>query len=153
MIFYIFYFQYKHPGTRKLHDIIGADSGGPGGRRAGEPGHTVADYLKFKDLILRMLEYDPKTRITPYYSLQHNFFKKTTDESTNTPNSASNSPAIEQQGVSSPTGIVRVRLCSLFCLMSQVFIILVILVLTHQIEKDTKNNNAFSDEKFQNVFG
>ncbi|XP_063439900.1 dual specificity tyrosine-phosphorylation-regulated kinase 1A-like isoform X4 [Mytilus trossulus] len=99
--------KYKHPGTRKLHDIIGADSGGPGGRRAGEPGHTVADYLKFKDLILRMLEYDPKTRITPYYSLQHNFFKKTTDESTNTPNSASNSPAIEQQGVSSPTGIVR----------------------------------------------
>ncbi|CAC5412382.1 dual specificity tyrosine-phosphorylation-regulated kinase 1A-like isoform X1 [Mytilus californianus] len=95
--------KYKHPGTRKLHDIIGADSGGPGGRRAGEPGHTVADYLKFKDLILRMLEYDPKTRITPYYSLQHNFFKKTTDESTNTPNSASNSPAIEQQGVSSPT--------------------------------------------------
>jgi dual specificity tyrosine-phosphorylation-regulated kinase 1 len=56
-----------------------------------------------------MLEFDPKTRITPYYSLQHNFFKKTTDESTNTPNSASNSPAIEQQGVSSPTGIVRVR--------------------------------------------
>lgn len=95
--------KYKHPGTRKLHDIIGADSGGPGGRRAGEPGHTVADYLKFKDLILRMLEFDPKTRITPYYSLQHNFFKKTTDESTNTPNSASNSPAIEQQGVSSPT--------------------------------------------------
>lgn len=117
---YFFLLQYKHPGTRKLHDIIGADSGGPGGRRAGEPGHTVADYLKFKDLILRMLEYDPKTRITPYYSLQHNFFKKTTDESTNTPNSASNSPAIEQQGVSSPTGIVRVRLCSLFWLLSQV---------------------------------
>ncbi|KAJ8305101.1 hypothetical protein KUTeg_017346, partial [Tegillarca granosa] len=95
--------KYKQPGTRKLHDIIGAETGGPGGRRGGEPGHTVADYLKFKDLILRMLEFDPKTRITPYYALQHNFFKKTTDESTNTPNSASNSPAIEQQGVSSPT--------------------------------------------------
>jgi len=96
--------QYKHTGTRKLHDVIGAETGGPGGRRAGEPGHTVADYLKFKDLILRMLDYDPKTRITPYYALQHNFFKKTTDESTNTSNSTSTSPAMEQHNVSSPTG-------------------------------------------------
>jgi len=31
-----------------------------------------------------MLEYDPKQRITPYYALQHNFFKRTADESTNT---------------------------------------------------------------------
>lgn len=31
-----------------------------------------------------MLDYDAKTRITPYYALQHNFFKKTSDESTNT---------------------------------------------------------------------
>ena len=49
--------------------------------------NSVADYLKFKDLILRMFEYDPKARITPYYALQHNFFKKTSDESTNTSNS------------------------------------------------------------------
>lgn len=96
--------QYKPPGTRKLHDVIGADTGGPGGRRAGEPGHTVADYLKFKDLILRMLDFDPKTRITPYYALQHNFFKKTTDESTNTSNSTSTSPAMEQHNVTGPTG-------------------------------------------------
>ncbi|KPJ06607.1 Serine/threonine-protein kinase minibrain [Papilio machaon] len=53
-------------------------------RRRGEPGHSVSDYLKFKDLILRMLEYDPKQRVTPYYSLQHNFFKRTADEATNT---------------------------------------------------------------------
>ena len=46
-------FQYKAPGMRKLHDILGVEQGGPGGRRAGEPGHTVSDYLKFKDLILR----------------------------------------------------------------------------------------------------
>ena len=95
-------FQYKAAGSRKLHDIIGAETGGPGGRRAGEPGHTVADYLKFKDLILRMLDYDPKTRITPYYGLQHNFFKKTSDESTNTSSSTSTSPAMEQQN--GPTG-------------------------------------------------
>lgn len=37
-----------------------------------------------QDLINRMLDYDPKTRITPYYALQHNFFKKTADEGTNT---------------------------------------------------------------------
>ncbi|XP_064651559.1 dual specificity tyrosine-phosphorylation-regulated kinase 1A-like isoform X2 [Lineus longissimus] len=95
--------KYKAPGTRKLHDIIGAETGGPGGRRAGETGHSLSDYLKFKDLILRMLDFDPKTRITPYYALQHNFFKRTTDESTNTSNSTSTSPAMEQQNVSSPT--------------------------------------------------
>jgi dual specificity tyrosine-phosphorylation-regulated kinase 1 len=27
-----------------------------------------------------MLEYDPKTRITPYYALQHNFFKRPAEE-------------------------------------------------------------------------
>lgn len=74
----------KAPGSRRLHDILGVESGGPGGRRLGEPGHSVSDYLKFKDLIFRMLDYDPKTRITPYYALQHNFFKRTADESTNT---------------------------------------------------------------------
>uniref|UniRef100_A0A8D8LUE2 dual-specificity kinase n=2 Tax=Cacopsylla melanoneura TaxID=428564 RepID=A0A8D8LUE2_9HEMI len=82
----------KVPGSRRLHDILGVESGGPGGRRLGEPGHSVSDYLKFKDLIFRMLDYDPKTRITPYYALQHNFFKRTADESTNT-SSISTSPA------------------------------------------------------------
>ena len=38
------------------------------------------DYLKFKDLILRMLDYDRKSRITPYYALQHNFFKRTSEQ-------------------------------------------------------------------------
>ncbi|XP_030382353.1 serine/threonine-protein kinase minibrain isoform X1 [Scaptodrosophila lebanonensis] len=76
--------KYKPPGSRKLHDILGVETGGPGGRRLDEPGHSVSDYLKFKDLILRMLDFDPKTRVTPYYALQHNFFKRTTEESTNT---------------------------------------------------------------------
>ena len=74
----------RAPGTRRLHDLLGVDTWGPGSRRYGEPGHSASDYLKFKDLILRMLEYDPKQRITPYYALQHNFFKRTADESTNT---------------------------------------------------------------------
>nr|XP_043066097.1 serine/threonine-protein kinase minibrain isoform X1 [Drosophila bipectinata] len=76
--------KYKPPGSRKLQDILGVDTGGPGGRRLDEPGHNVSDYLKFKDLILRMLDFDPKTRVTPYYALQHNFFKRTADEATNT---------------------------------------------------------------------
>lgn len=90
-------FQYKPPGSRKLHDVIGVETGGPGGRRLGEQGHSVSDYLKFKDLILRMLDYDPKTRVTPFFALQHNFFKRTTDESTST------SPPMDQNGpMSSP---------------------------------------------------
>lgn len=95
--------QYKPPASRKLHTILGVEAGGPGGRRAGESGHAVADYLKFKDLILRMLDYDPKTRIQPYYALQHSFFKKTADEGTNTSSSVSTSPALEQSQSSGTT--------------------------------------------------
>lgn len=80
--------KYKPPNSRKMHDIIGVETGGPGGRRLGEAGHSVSDYLKFKDLILRMLDYDPKSRITPYYALQHNFFKRAAEESTATWGSA-----------------------------------------------------------------
>uniref|UniRef100_A0A1A9X4N5 dual-specificity kinase n=1 Tax=Glossina brevipalpis TaxID=37001 RepID=A0A1A9X4N5_9MUSC len=74
--------KYKSPGSRKLQDILGVDIGGPGGKRTNEPNHSVTDYLKFKDLILRMLDFDPKTRVTPHYALQHNFFKHTVDEIT-----------------------------------------------------------------------
>uniref|UniRef100_A0A8C2AKJ6 dual-specificity kinase n=1 Tax=Cyprinus carpio TaxID=7962 RepID=A0A8C2AKJ6_CYPCA len=95
--------RYKPPASRKLHAILGVECGGPGGRRVGESGHAVADYLKFKDLILRMLDYDPKTRIQPYYALQHSFFKKTTDEGTNTSSSVSTSPALEQSQSSGTT--------------------------------------------------
>lgn len=95
--------QYKPPASRKLHTILGVEAGGPGGRRAGESGHAVADYLKFKDLVLRMLDYDPKTRIQPYYALQHSFFKKTADEGTNTSSSVSTSPALEHSQSSGTT--------------------------------------------------
>lgn len=81
-----------------MHEILGVESGGPGGRRQGEPGHSVSDYLKFKDLILRMLDYDPKTRITPYHALQHSFFKRTSDGSTNTLHSTILSPPILDVG-------------------------------------------------------
>lgn len=68
------------PGSRTLQKILGVESGGPGGRRAGKPGHSVNDYNKFKDLILCMLEYDAEKRITPVSALEHRFFKSSSDE-------------------------------------------------------------------------
>ncbi len=44
--------RYRAPSSRRLHEVLGVDVGGPGSRRLGEPGHTVADYLKFKVLPL-----------------------------------------------------------------------------------------------------
>jgi dual specificity tyrosine-phosphorylation-regulated kinase 1 len=95
--------RYRAAGSRRLGDIVGVETGGPGGRRLGEPGHSVSDYLKFRDLVLRMLDYDPKTRVTPYYALQHNFFKRTADEATNT--SHSTSPALEPPQTSGSSSI------------------------------------------------
>ncbi|XP_022380977.1 dual specificity tyrosine-phosphorylation-regulated kinase 1B isoform X3 [Enhydra lutris kenyoni] len=49
-----------------------------------------------KDLVLRMLEYEPAARISPLGALQHGFFRRTADEATNTGpagSSASTSPA------------------------------------------------------------
>jgi len=85
--------EYRTPASRKLHDILGVETGGPGGRRKGEPGHTTQDYLKFKDLILRMLEFDPKKRIQPYQALQHCFFKKTADVASQSEGSSAYSSA------------------------------------------------------------
>ncbi|VVD00086.1 unnamed protein product [Leptidea sinapis] len=42
------YRKYRPAGTRRLHDILGVEGGGPAARRRGEPGHSVSDYLKFK---------------------------------------------------------------------------------------------------------
>lgn len=66
--------KHELPGSRKLHDILGVDIGDSGGKRADKCHHSMTDYLKFKDLILRMLDFDPKTRITPYDALQQSFF-------------------------------------------------------------------------------
>lgn len=82
--------KYKLPGTRRLRDILGSETGGPQSRRLNEPGHSLQDYLKFEEIIMRMLNYDPKLRINPQEALQHSFFKRPTSESTNT-NTSSNS--------------------------------------------------------------
>jgi len=69
---------------RDLNDLLGVTTGGPGGKRLGEPGHSSVDYLKFKELIEKMLSVDPSKRISPYQALQHSFFISTTDEGTST---------------------------------------------------------------------
>jgi dual specificity tyrosine-phosphorylation-regulated kinase 1 len=51
---------------RSLSEVLGVETGGPDGRRLNEPGHSVTDYLKLKDLITKMLTYDPAERITPF---------------------------------------------------------------------------------------
>ncbi len=68
--------MYGRPGTRSLDDILGVEIGGPNRTRHGEMGHTPSDYRKFKELILRMLDYDSETRIKPYDALQQNFFRR-----------------------------------------------------------------------------
>lgn len=69
-------------------------------------GAAFTTSLSSPDLILRMLDYDPKSRITPFYALQHNFFKKTTDEGTNTSSSTSTSPAMDHSHSASTTSSV-----------------------------------------------
>lgn len=57
--------------SRTLRDIIGVDTGGPYGRRTGEPGHTVEKYEEFLDLIQKLLIFDPKQRISAKEALNH----------------------------------------------------------------------------------
>jgi len=93
--------QYGAPMSRRLHDVLGCESGGPGGRRAGEPGHSSHDYAKFADLVQRMLDYDAATRVTPYYALQHSFFRRMADESTSTASTTTNSTMTEDDSATS----------------------------------------------------
>lgn len=70
----------RSKGKRTIRDIVGVDTHGPRGSRAGEKsGHTYMDYLSFEDLVSRMLDYDPRQRITPEQALQHKFFTSFTD--------------------------------------------------------------------------
>ena len=67
----------RPPRERSLNSVLGVETGGPDGRRASEPGHSVTDYLKLKDLIMRMLTYQPAKRITPFQAISHSFFGST----------------------------------------------------------------------------
>lgn len=68
--------EYKPIKGRTLKDMLGSLTGGPGGRRKGESGHTPADYAKFEDLLARLMDLDPRTRITPAEALNHEFLKR-----------------------------------------------------------------------------
>jgi dual specificity tyrosine-phosphorylation-regulated kinase 1 len=65
---------------KSLDVLLGTTIGGPNGSRINEPGHTVTDYINFKDLIYRMLEFDPEQRITPLKALSHVFIKRAADQ-------------------------------------------------------------------------
>lgn len=65
----------KKAEPRSLSTILGAEIGGPDGRRQGEAGHAPANYAVFIDLIKKMLQLDPALRITPEEALKHDFFK------------------------------------------------------------------------------
>jgi dual specificity tyrosine-phosphorylation-regulated kinase 1 len=69
-------------------------AGGPGGRRAAEANHSVGDYVKFKELVAQMLEYDPKRRILPFNALRSSFFKRTYDDTSNNLTSNVNSTTV-----------------------------------------------------------
>ena len=89
--------EYSGPGSRRLHDILGCETGGPDGRRKNESGHSPQDYHKFKDLIYRMLDFDATSRITPYQALQHAFFKRPSDGDTSSnSHSSSSSPRLQK---------------------------------------------------------
>mgnify|MGYP001237220848 CR=1 FL=1 len=60
--------------NRTLDEVLGVETGGPGGRRQGEDGHSPENYRLFRDLINRMLAYDPRKRIRPLEALNHPFF-------------------------------------------------------------------------------
>ena len=72
--------MYKTPGSRTIEDIIGISTGGPQGRRIGESGHGPEAYSIFVDLIVKMLHYDPDTRVSPLYACRHPFLAKQVNE-------------------------------------------------------------------------
>eukprot|EP01094_Clydonella_sp_ATCC50884_P024136 TRINITY_DN596_c4_g1_i1.p1 TRINITY_DN596_c4_g1~~TRINITY_DN596_c4_g1_i1.p1 ORF type:complete len:547 (-),score=150.07 TRINITY_DN596_c4_g1_i1:344-1984(-) len=62
-----------------LSEVIGVKTGGPKGSRAGQPGHTLWDYLMFFELIQGCLALDPLQRLTPLEALNHSFFRQNPD--------------------------------------------------------------------------
>lgn len=59
------------PLSRPLESVIGITTGGPGGRRINDPGHTESHYLVFADLLRMTLRLDPADRCKPAVALAH----------------------------------------------------------------------------------
>lgn len=98
--------KYKPPGSRRLRDILGSDVGGPQSRRLNEPGHSLQDYLRFEDIIVRMLHYEPKTRLVPNDALQHAFFKRPSGSGPEPSSSPAGSGPAALPNPSNPTNII-----------------------------------------------
>ena len=58
-----------------MSDLIGMNTEGPRGLRRGEIGHSKANYEQFEDLLLKLLTFDPETRIKPGEAVMHDFFR------------------------------------------------------------------------------
>ncbi|KAJ1617815.1 kinase-like domain-containing protein [Pavlovales sp. CCMP2436] len=92
-------------GPRTLNLILGVETGGPSGSRLEEAGHSVNDYLKFKDLILKMLTYEPRERISPFKALTHSFFGSTLESHTQTETDNLDGAGTTQAAVGTGTGV------------------------------------------------
>jgi len=89
---------YKGVRQRKLSEMLGSNTGGPGGRRKKELGHAPSDYGKFEDLLSRLLDIDPKTRMTPSEALDHEFLRRSESSSSKAPAAPSSSSAAAAAG-------------------------------------------------------
>lgn len=80
--------EYLPVGSRKLSSLLGSSTGGPGGRRRGEPGHTREDYERFEDLLRKLMALDPAERITPAEAMNHEFLRRSSTGPTAPPATA-----------------------------------------------------------------
>ena len=67
--------DYKPLSSRMIADLIGMNTEGPRGLRRGEIGHGKASYEQFADLLLKLLTFDPETRLKPTEAIMHDFFR------------------------------------------------------------------------------
>ena len=68
---------------------------------------------QFKDLVEKMLTYDPTVRIQPAEALQHSFFKQTSDETTQCSSAASTTDSIEQSNTDpSNANVISTSTCT-----------------------------------------
>lgn len=65
--------EYAPVKTRTLSKLLGSQTGGPGGRRRGETGHTPEDYQRFENLLYQLLELNPVERISADVAFAHPF--------------------------------------------------------------------------------
>lgn len=68
--------QLYNTNRLSVNEILVTSTGGPFGRRRDEAGHTLKDYARFHDLITRMLDFDPATRLSASEAVRHPFLRQ-----------------------------------------------------------------------------